>query len=528
MGNGDNTLFMIVFFAFLAIYLIVTLFMGRKGVSLADYYVMDRSGGPWLIAGTYTATWISAVGMVGLAGMSYKTGPLTGILDWGAYTGFILSAFWIGNKLRRFGQVTLGDFFGDRFDSQFIRALSAIATILGLGAYFVGQIIGSAIITETLLGIPYNVMVTIMVIVFVVIALVAGAKSVTVTDTIMLGIIGVCLGYVFSPWLISVVGIQRFADYAKENPVYFTAGGGVYAWGTIIGWQVLWGLGNAANPAAITRAYLAKDSRTWVQAIIIAFILTMSVVWLSHMAASGVYLVNPNLPNPGAALTWGAMNIVPPIVGALAIAGLFGACLSTASTQILVLAFSVSRDLYEKIYAKNASEKTLLRVARVWVIIFGLLGAMFALGKSSLIVQIGNYGSSIFSAAFFPVLFLGLNWRNFTREAAIASMLTGMVMDTALHLGAIAYGQKFGSATYLPYGIHAVIWSVIAAMLVAYGVSQFTKPTEKQLAVYDVCNTPMADEISTSKSTMKKFVAVMAVYAVVQTVSILWFAGKIG
>jgi Na+/proline symporter len=122
-----------VFFGFLFIYLLVTIWTGRKGVNLGDFYTMDANAKPYLIAGTYAATWISAIGIVGLTGMSYKTGPLTGILVWGCTVGFVISTFWIGPKLRRVGQVTLGDFFGERFDSDSLRLASAVITILGMG-----------------------------------------------------------------------------------------------------------------------------------------------------------------------------------------------------------------------------------------------------------------------------------------------------------------------------------------------------------------------------------------------------------
>ncbi|MDI3533772.1 MAG: sodium/pantothenate symporter [Thermosediminibacterales bacterium] len=521
-------IFSSIFFIFLLVYLVVTFYLSRKGTNLQDFYVMGQGAGPWLIAGTYTATWISAVGMVGLTGIAYKSGPLVGILVWGAFIGFIISAFFIGNKLRRFGQVTLGDYFGERFESNFIRVLSAIVTIVGLGAYFVSQIVGSAVITETLLGIPYNIMVVIMVAVFVIIAVAAGARSVTVTDTIMFAIIAICLGFIFSPILIKTVGIKSFADYAKENPIYFTATGGVVGWGTIVGWQVLWGLGNAANPAAITRAYLAKDTRTWVQAIMLAMMITMPIVWLTHVGASAVHLINPNLDNPGAALTWGAMNLVNPILGGVAIAGLFAACLSTASTQILTLAFSVSRDLYEKLSTKKLSEKKLLLYARICIVIFGILGMALALGRSEIVAMVGNFGSSVFAAAFFPPLILGLFWKKMTREAAIASMIVGLLADLALHFGALAFNLPFGNAKYLPFGIHPVIWSLFAALIVAYIVSVMTKPTKKQVEVFDLCNMPLSEELETSQLKMKQYTVAVGIYALLQTAIIFWFAAKIG
>ncbi|MDR3348428.1 MAG: sodium:solute symporter family protein [Acidaminococcales bacterium] len=525
----EISVFNCIFFSFLIVYLGVTFYVGRGGVSLKDFYVMDQGASPFLIAGTYAATWISAVGMVGLTGMSYKTGPLTGILDWAATIGFVMSTFWIGNKLRRTQQVTLGDFFGERFDSQTLRAVTALITIFGLGAYFVGQIIGSAIVTETLLGIPYSYMVVVMVVVFMVIALGAGAKSVTITDTIMMLLIVVALAYVFSPMLISTVGIDAFSKFAKEKPDWFTSGGGVYTWGTIVGWQVLWSLGNAANPSAITRCFLAKNSRTWTKAMILAMMATFSVIWLTHLAASSVYLVNPNLSNPGAALTWAAMNVVNPVVGAIAIAGLFGACLSTASTQILTLSFSIARDFYEKIFYKEASDAQILRVARIWIIVFSVLGAAIALYGSSLIVVIGNFGSSIFTCSFFAPLIFGLNWRKMNKRGAIWAMIVGAAINTGLHFIPLAMGKPFGWSGWLPLGLHPTIWAAIASILTAYFASFGGENTSKALAVYDTCN-HVSDEEKASNiqsGSLTPYIIALVVYTIVQTSLVLWFASKV-
>ncbi|MFR5880003.1 MAG: sodium:solute symporter family protein [Cloacibacillus evryensis] len=303
-GGFVVDIFQMIFVLFIVVFVGISLWYARKGSSLQDFYVMEGNAGPFLIAGTYLATWVSAVGMVGLTGVSYSTGLVTGILTWGAYPGFVISAFFIGNKLRRFGQVTLGDYYEARFGGKNIRLLSTIITIVGLGGYFISQLIGSAVITETVLGIPYNIMLPLMVAVFSIIAICGGARTVTLTDTIMSCLIAVSIGIVFAPVFISSVGLETMSKYAVEKPEFFTAtGGGLVGWGTIIGWQVLWCFGNAANPASITRAYLAKDSRTWVKAIMLSLMVVIPLVWMAQSTAAFVKYVHRTF-QPCPALIW--------------------------------------------------------------------------------------------------------------------------------------------------------------------------------------------------------------------------------
>ena len=524
-------MFQFIFFFFIIVFLAVSVYYGRKSKGISDFYTMGGTAGPWLIAGTYTATWVSAVGMVGITGAAYKNGPLVGILVWGAFTGFIISAFFIGPKLRRFGQVTLGDYFQARFDSPAIRIISSVVTLVGLGAYFISQLVGSAVITEGVLGIPFNIMLPMMVTIFAIIAITGGARSVTVTDTIMFAMVCVFIGMFFSPMIIAKVGMDNIATYARTKPEFFTATGGIIGWGTIIGWQVLWGLGNAANPAAITRAYLAKDARTWTEAIMLALMITIPVVWLSHVAAGVVKVVNPDLSNPSSVLVWAATNIASPMVGALAIAGLFAAVLSTASTQILTLGFSISRDIYETFFVTERgpeTDKKLLLVARSSIAVIAVLSVLVAWGRPTIVLMIGNFGSSVFAAAFFPVLIMGLAWSGCTRQGAIASMLTGLVLDAVLSVIPLFMDQKLAWSGYLPLGIHPVIWSVVGAFIVLFAVSAMTRPTESQLAIFKQCNTVNPHiELSTSKKSLLSFTYATGAVGVAVLVFALWFGSHV-
>lgn len=525
----NTNLVMIVFWFFIVFYVIFSVFMSRKGTSIGQFYNMEGNASAWLVAGTYTATWVSALGMLGDTGMAYRTGPLSGIIVWGAFPGFVMSAF-VGMKLRRFGQVTLGDFFGERYQSQGLRKLSSVVTIVGLGGYFISQLIGSAIVVEALMGIPFNIMIVVMTVVFVVIAVSSGSKSVTITDNIMLFLIAVCLAYIFSPILIKTAGLKAFVEYSREQPEWFKVNGlgYTYAWGTILGWQVLWCFGNVANPSAITRCYLAKDSRAWVQSLMLAMMITLSVVWLTHMAGASVWFFNRDITPDSGALVWAAKNMVNPVLGGVAVAGLFGACLSTASTQILTVALSITRDLYEKGNFKDKSEKTLLRVARVSIVAVGLLAMVLSLGNSKYIVNIGNFGASVFAVAFFPALFLGLFWKGMTREGAFASMITGFAIDILLHFGGVLSGASWGSAKYLPLGIHPAIWSFFAAMITAFAVSAATKTSPEMDAVFIKVNTKTGTVVRTSDQSMRRFIVALGIYAVVQTSLIIWFALKLG
>lgn len=524
--------FTIIFWGFIVVYLVITYFLGRRSPSLSQFYIMNQSAGPWLVAGTYAATWISAFGMVGVAGTSYDIAPLAGILMWGAMCGFVITGFVLGPRLRRFGQVTFGDFFGERFDSDAVRLISSIVAIVGLLTYFVSQTMGSAIVTNMVFGMPYNTMVIIMTAIFIFIAVAAGAQSVTITDTIMFAVIAVCLGYVFSPALIHNIGMGRISAYADANPSFFTYGGGKIAFSTIVGWQIIWALGNASMPQAVSRCFLARSNVDWMKSVLIALIVTMSAVWLTHFASGVVKIVNPNLKGTEA-LTWGAMNYVSPVIGGVATAGLFAAALSTATTQVLYLAFCVSRDIYEKYLLKKrggpVDERKVLLVTRLWIVVFGVLGGALAIWRPAELIQFGNLAASIFAASFFPPLLLGLYWRRCTKEGAIAGMVLGFAVILVLNYLAFAYNVPFGNYSYLPWGLHPIYWGAGVSFLATWLVSLFTNVSEKGLQVYQLVSTPGEADAATAaeKASLWKWVYVAVAYVILQTAVIGWLATKV-
>jgi Na+/proline symporter len=525
--------FYIIFFGFIAAYLYITLNMARNAPTLGDFYNMNQGAGPFLIAGTYAATWISAFGMIGVAGTSYNIAPLSGILMWGAMLGFIITGFFVGPRLRRFGQVTLGDFFGDRFDSDNVRILSTIVVIVGLTTYFVTQTIGSAVVTNMIFGLNYNLMVIVMSIIFIIIALTAGSKSVTITDAIMLGVIVMALGYIFSTVLLGKIGITRISAYAQENPSYFTFGGdGKILFTTVIGWQIIWALGNASMPQAVTRCYLARNNADWYKAIIIALIVTMSTVWLTHFGSGMVRILNPNLEGNNA-LLWASKNYVGNFVGAIAAAGLFAAALSSATTQVLYLALSVSRDIYDKIIVKKSGkeldEKKVIRITRIFVVVFGVISAVLSILQPGEVVQFGNLAASIFSASFFPALILGLYWRRTTKEGAATGMAGGFVSIIILTYMSEILGLPFGDYSYLPWGLHPIYFSITISFALVIIVSLATKTTPKQEEVFDIISKPGEADVLTVKDreSLKKWVYAAAIYLVVQTSVITWLATKV-
>jgi len=121
----------------------------------AEYYVAGRRV-PAVYNGMATGSdWMSAASFIGMAGTLYLTGygGLAFIMGWTG--GYCLVALFLAPYLRKFGQFTIPDFLGARYDGNLARFIGIFAAILTSFVYVVAQIYGVGLITTRLACIDF-------------------------------------------------------------------------------------------------------------------------------------------------------------------------------------------------------------------------------------------------------------------------------------------------------------------------------------------------------------------------------------
>jgi cation/acetate symporter len=122
----------------------------------SEYYVAGRRV-PAIYNGMATgADWMSAASFIGMAGTLYLTGygGLAFIMGWTG--GYCLVALFLAPYLRKFGQFTIPDFLGARYDGNLPRLIGILAAILCSFTYVVAQIYGVGLITTRLTGVAFE------------------------------------------------------------------------------------------------------------------------------------------------------------------------------------------------------------------------------------------------------------------------------------------------------------------------------------------------------------------------------------
>ena len=435
-----------------------------------DFLVAGRSIGPFVGGAVLAATQISAGTLVGTLGRHYLAGVSWWWIWLGAWAGWLVSAFLVAPKLRRFGALTVPDYVAARFGSEPARVLAALLIIVSYSILLVAQFQASGEIAQAIFGMNPLTAMLILVLSTSVYTMLGGVRSSSYIDFLQALIIVAGL-VVAVPVLISYAG-------GITTPLRFLSSldprllGWYYGPKELIALSASFGLSIAVAPYEMTRFYSMRDERTVKQAIGIAigfqFVIGVSVLAIGLLTRA----LFPHLASADQASSIMAFEVLPPIVGALLIVAMLSAIMSTVNSILVVTGGSVAHDLYKRFFNPGASQRVLVNVNRLAILVLAVIPMFFALQKLGDVQGIVVEQTKFIASFFFVPVVIGLNWRKGTAAGAIAAMVGGFLACLVWELT----GQReFGS-----HGIDAVEVGVAMSLILYLIVSQITKPVPTQ------------------------------------------------
>lgn len=399
----------------------------RSNESERDFFVAGRRVGAWMGGASISATQMSAGTFVGTVGIHYLTGASM-IWGWlGIWIAFLITAYVIAPRLRRYAHerdaLTFPDFIADRFGSGAARAVISVLLVLSYLVFMSAQYQAGGIILETVFGIPFIWGAAILMALVVLYTVIGGMTAVVRTD--FLQQIAMALGVAIAlPLLISHAG--GLSSLAAELP---TVSPEFVGWG--MGFKELsafWlGMGFAAlcAPYLLLRFYMMPDDRTCRRAsgVAMLFILIVGIcICIGGMAMRVLY---PSLAVSDAASTLLASQVLPPIVGALLMSAVVLGVISTVDSVLLVAGPAISYDLYYSLLRPDTSERARARINRVVTLAIGVVPLFITMQELDIVqFVVLSYAALLASTVTAPVL-LGLWWRRATKVGAMLSMVAG-------------------------------------------------------------------------------------------------------
>jgi len=418
------------------IYLAVGNYAGRKVKDLEDYFVVGRRAPTLLIVGTLVASVLSTNAFLGETGFSYATQGGAYII-WPAIwvSGYVYGALFFGRYLRRSSALTVAEFFGHRFDSKAVQAAAGVTVVLGLGRYLLAVTQGTAVILSQLTPLSYTQGLFVAWLSYTLFTLYSGSHGVVLTDTLMFLLFTVmsfvALFYivdVHGGWLATMDGLVKLESKPELMTWHGVVGPGTewetpadYAiWSIITG--IAWSLVTAVSPWQSSRYLMAKSEHVVIRsACIAAVVVAVSNIAL-YAAATSVNLSKTDIFPHEETMIWAAMNMMPPLVGALLLAGVMAAALSSATTFLSLVGFSVSNDVLP---SDVDDDQALLRFSRQVMLVVGAVALMISFFMLPNLFWLTYYVGTVFASSWGSVAFMSIWSEKITARAAYWGIITG-------------------------------------------------------------------------------------------------------
>lgn len=485
--------FVLYFIAMLAIG-IYFFFATKNNSGEKEYFLGGRQMGPWVTAMSAQASDMSAWLLMGLPGSILAFGFGKAWIGIGLTIGTILNWILVAKRLRKFSEasgdaITVPQYLSNRFlaKNHILSVICAFVFLVAFTLYVASGFAAGAKVFVTL--IPSLSPQTAMIIFAAIIILytfLGGFKAVCWTDFFQGLLMIVAL---LAVPLIIVFTQSQSLDLSSLSKVYefngtkyeFIANFFSASW-TDIASGLAWGLGYFGMPHIIVRFMsIEKPSMVKKSATVAIVWVVISLASTIAIAIFGRMLIAEEL------LTTGAQEMVfvnlagklfPPFIAGILLAAIIAASMSTADSQLLVASSSFTSDIYKPLFRKNASDKELLWVGRIVVLVVSLIAYFIASSKgegAGAIMSMVENAWGLFGASFGPVILLSLFWKRFTYKGAVAGIISGAVIDV---LWLIFLSSSTGIYEIIPGFALGFLISVIVTLL-------DKKPSDEVISIFD-------------------------------------------
>ncbi len=501
--NGDTVQILIAMVIYMAAVIVIGIVFSKKANKNSEnYFLGGRSLGPWVTAMSAEASDMSGWLLMGLPGVAYWCGLADAFwtalgLALGTYINWLI----VAKRLRRYSirannSITLPEFFSNRFreKKKVIMTLSALFILIFFTAYAASCFITCGKLFSTLFGFDYKLMMLIGAAFVLLYTILGGFLAESASDFMQAIVMIIALAVIVIIGVVKAGGMGAVIDNAQSIPGFLeffgmatpTVGadgvqlveGGKPLFGAASPYGILsvfsmlaWGLGYFGMPQVLLRFMAIRKEEELKRSRRIA------MVWVVISLAVAVFIgiVGRQL-YPTAHLTKsGAENIfitlsrsfMPPILAGLVMAGILAATISSSDSYLLIAASAFAKNIFQGVCKKNATDKQVMTVSRITLLVVAAIAILFALDENSVIFEVVSFAWAGFGATFGPLVILSLFWKRINRVGAIAGMVGGAAMVFLWKLLISKLGGVFAIYELLPAFVFSLICIVVFSLVTA-------------------------------------------------------------
>ena len=497
MINGEILAFILYFVAIVSVG-IYFFFKERSDATQANFFLGGRKMGPWVTAMSAQASDMSAWLLMGLPGSILAFGFGQMWIGIGLALGTAANWIFVAKRLRQFSHaagdaITVPQYLGNRFlsKSNTLQVICAVIFFVCFTIYVASAYVaGASVFTTIFPALETKTAMIIFAVAMLAITFFGGFKAVCWTEFFQ-GLLMFC-ALLAVPIIIvatqeldtgALAAVYSYQDAVSGQMVECTFGTGIFdaSWQDVVS-GLAWGLGYFGMPHILVR-FMSIEKPSMVKKSA-----TMAIIWVvvtlgcaCLIAYFGRMLIAEELLTTGSqkmVFIAFARQLFPTFLAVILMAAIIAASMSTADSQLLVASSSFTSDIYKPIIRKEASEKEILWVGRIVVVIVAIIAFFIANSKGAGAQAIMNLVENAwagFGSSFGPVILLSLFWRRFTYKGAIAGVIGGALVD-------VLWYNLLSAST----GIYELFPGFLAGFICAVIVTLIDKePDENVTALFD-------------------------------------------
>ena len=462
------------------VYLLITIIIGvvanrRLTVDMEDFLLYGRRAGFVVLYLTVVATYHSAFAFLGSGGFFYTHG--IGFWDAGTWTILVGAITYVlGSRIwalgKKFNYITPADMLADFYESEGVRVVTAVVSVVFTILYIQVQAQGLGYILSVASGdrIPFEVGTLILLVVAAGYLVAGGLRAVYWTDVVQ-GIwmyLAVWIGALVLAFTLFGGPLELWREVAARRPDLLTLPGphGYFTPGMWFGMGIALSFGIVFQPHIMIRYYTAVDGKTikWLGATTPIYLMTLYIP--AALVGLGGAVVLPDLAIPDQVFPELLFRYAPAWLTGAILAGAAAASMSTLDSILHSNMTVLTRDVYQRYISPRASQAHYIWVGRF--IVLGLLGIGYLLSVKTFaflvkLVTLSGSGALQLMPAVLGVCFPGK--RLYTKAGVLSGMGVGL---TVLYLTLVVFPN--------PLGLHGAVWSVLANFAVTILVSRMTRP----------------------------------------------------
>ena len=436
---ANNTIVGWIFIAYIGVMLAIGWVAYKRTQNLADYILGGRSLGPWSSALSASASDMSGWLLLGLPGAAYVSGLSASWIAIGLLAGTWLNWIFMAPRLRVYSfkasnALTLPEFLEKRFrdKSNMLRVVSALFILLFFLFYTSSGLVAAGKLFETVFDINYKIAVVVGTLAVMSYTMFGGFLAVSWTDLLQ-GLMMAATLAIVPLWAMGELGgvSATFSSINELNPnlLHWFSDAQGKALSTIgIISAVAWGLGYFGQPHILARFAAIKSHKDIPTARRIAVIWSgLTLVCAISIGLIGTVFIKGDLGDGETIFMFMVNALFHPLIAGILLSAILAAIMSTADSQLLVCSSALTEDFYKSLFRKDASQKELVRVGRLAVVVIALAAMLLAFNKNSSVLDLVSYAWAGFGGTFGPVLLLALFWKRSTALGAMAGIVVGGV-----------------------------------------------------------------------------------------------------